>query len=989
MKQLPTGFLQELNQHVGGRLRTDLYNRMLYSTDASLYQVMPHGVLLPRSVAEVQAAVELAAQYQTPLLARTGGSSLAGQAVNEAVVLDFTRHLDQVVELNVEERWVRVQPGLVLDQLNAFLKPHGLQFGPDPASSNRAALGGILSNNATGSHSILYGMAVDHLLEVKVLLSDGSTAHFRPLDSTELAQHYEKNGLEGQIYRTIGRLVADEANRDIIRRGTPRHWRRCGGYNLGRFINDGSIDHYTMSDPRFNLANLIAGAEGTLAIITELKLNLVPRPKMTALAIVEFDDLQASLEAVPAILETQPSAVELLDNLGLTMAREVPAYARLMRTFLAGTPFCLHVTEFYGESEAELRAKIDHLRDHLRRPGVKASAINAVFDPQQQANVWKVRKAGLGLLMSVRSDYKPIPFIEDTAVPVEHLAEYIPRLEKFCSSLGTRMVYYAHASAGCLHIRPMVNPKLATEIGKMVVIQEFTAELLHQYGGAFSSEHGDGRARSWLNAHFFGPELYDLFKQVKAVFDPHHLLNPGNIIAAPMMTEHLRFGQDYKVMALQTHLHFAESLPMAIEMCNGAGVCRKLTTGAMCPSFMATREEEDSTRGRANMLRAALSGRLPHQELVSPRMYKVMELCVSCKACKSECPSSVDMAKIKTEFLAHYYQVHRRPWRDYLFGYVTLLSRLNSGAQAPLVNWLLNRQPVRAFLARYFGLDPHHDLPQYARLPFTTWFKRRRLNNEQLAINNEQLAIKHVPSSHVVLFNDTLNTYSYPHVSIAATEVLEAAGFQVVLPGVTDCGRPAMSKGLIKLARKLATKALDQLYPLARAELPIIFLEPSDLSMVTDDFAALLPDDERVAVVARQSLSFEQFIARLADEGRLKLAFTAETRQIIFHGHCHQKSLFGSKAAHRALTLPPNYSVEEVDSSCCGMAGSFGYEAEHYDISLRMAQRRLLPAIRAAGPETLIVATGLSCRQQIKHGSGRLALHPAEVLRQALIEKDL
>jgi Fe-S oxidoreductase/FAD/FMN-containing dehydrogenase len=883
-------------------------------------------------------------------------------------------------------------------------------------------------------------MAVDHLLEVKVLLSDGSTAHFRPLDSTELAQHYEKNGLEGQIYRTIGRLVADEANRDIIRRGTPGHWRRCGGYNLGRFINDGSIDHYTMSDPRFNLANLIAGAEGTLAIITELKLNLVPRPKMTALAIVEFDDLQASLEAVPAILETQPSAVELLDNLGLTMAREVPAYARLMRTFLAGTPFCLHVTEFYGESEAELRAKIDHLRDHLRRPGVKASAINAVFDPQQQANVWKVRKAGLGLLMSVRSDYKPIPFIEDTAVPVEHLAEYIPRLEKFCSSLGTRMVYYAHASAGCLHIRPMVNPKLATEIGKMVVIQEFTAELLHQYGGAFSSEHGDGRARSWLNAHFFGPELYDLFKQVKAVFDPHHLLNPGNIIAAPMMTEHLRFGQDYKVMALQTHLHFAESLPMAIEMCNGAGVCRKLTTGAMCPSFMATREEEDSTRGRANMLRAALSGRLPHQELVSPRMYQVMELCVSCKACKSECPSSVDMAKIKTEFLAHYFQVHRRPWRDYLFGYVTLLSRLNSGAQAPLVNWILHHKSVRAFLARYFGIDPHHDLPQYARLPFTTWFKRRELNNEQLTMNNEQPASNsqfpipnsqasnpsaslrtsppplpsfsvaqnessnlpifqsfgsaqdrpsNLPTPRVALFNDTLNTYTYPHVSIAATEVLEAAGFQVVLPGVTDCGRPAMSKGLVKLARKLATRALDQLYPLARAELPIIFLEPSDLSMVADDFAALLPDDERVAVVARQSLSFEQFIAGLAGEGRLKLAFTAETRHIVFHGHCHQKSLFGSKAAHQALTLPPNYTVEEVDTSCCGMAGSFGYEAEHYDISLRMAERRLLPAIRAASPETLIVATGLSCRQQIKHGSGRLALHPAEVLRQALIEKDL
>ncbi|HMQ51797.1 MAG TPA: FAD-linked oxidase C-terminal domain-containing protein, partial [Anaerolineae bacterium] len=714
-------------------------------------------------------------------------------------------------------------------------------------------------------------------------------------------------------------------------------------------------------------------------------------------------------QAVPAILETQPSAVELLDNLGLTMAREVPEYARLMQTFLAGTPYCLHVTEYYGESEAELQAKIDHLRDHLRRRGGKTAAINAVFDPQRQANVWKVRKVGLGLLMSVRSDYKPIPFIEDTAVPVEHLAEYIPRLEKFCHSLGTRMVYYAHASAGCLHIRPMVNTKLASEMSKMVIIQQFTAELLREYGGAFSSEHGDGRARSWLNAHFFGPALYDLFKQVKAAFDPHHLLNPGNIVEAPLMTENLRFGKDYQVMALQTQLHFSESLPMAIEMCNGAGVCRKLTTGAMCPSFMATREEEDSTRGRANMLRAALAGRLPPEEFVSPRMYRVMELCVSCKACKSECPSSVDMAKIKTEFLVHYYQAHRRPWRDYLFGYVTLLSRFNSGPQARLANWLLARKPVRSFLARYLGLDPHRDLPQYARLPFTTWFKRRSLNNEQLAINNEQLAVNNeqlvinsppilqlsslptfqssdLPSSsQVVLFNDTLNTYSYPHVSIAATEVLEAAGFEVILPGVTDCGRPALSKGLVKLARQLATKTLDRLYPLALAGLPIIFLEPSELSMVTDDFAALLPDDERVTVVAKQSLSFEQFIARLADEDRLTLTFTSESRHLIFHGHCHQKSLFGTQAAHRALTLPPNYTLEEIDTSCCGMAGSFGYEAEHYDISLKMAERRLLPAVRAAGPETQVVAAGLSCRQQIKHGSGRVALHPAEVLRQALI----
>ncbi len=665
-----TAFFDELRPHVAGDLRADLTARTLYSTDASLYQVMPLGVLIPKHADDIQAAVELAAKHKLPVLPRAGGSSLAGQAVNAALVIDTSRHLDQVLEVNVEERWVRVQPGIVLDALNAAVRPHGLQFGPDPASSNRACLGGIVSNNATGSHSILYGMSVDHVLNMTAVLSDGAVAQIGPLDEAQLAWHAQKGGREGEIYRTIGALVADEQNRQAIRAGTPRHWRRCGGYNLARFIHDGTVDHYLPQDSRFNLVNLLCGAEGTLAAITELKLKLVPRPKLTALVIIEFPALLAALEATPAILETNPSAVELIDDLSLTMARAKPEYDRLLRAFVQGEPFCFLAVEYYGDSAAELAAKTSHLSDHLARRKVRTGAITPLLDKARQAHVWNLRKVGLGLLMSVRSEWKPIPFIEDTAVPPEHLATYIPRIEAFCAELGTRMTYYAHASAGCLHIRPLINVKLAPELEKMKAIGAFVADLLGDYGGALSSEHGDGRVRSWLNRSFYGPALYELFREVKGAFDPDNLFNPGNIVESPPLDAHLRYGPGYQTMPLATHLHFEHGLAHEVEMCNGAGVCRKLTTGAMCPSFMATREEEHSTRGRANMLRAALAGQLPPGAWTSPRMYETMELCVSCKACQAECPSSVDMAKLKTEFLAHYYTEHPRPVRDQLFVHI-------------------------------------------------------------------------------------------------------------------------------------------------------------------------------------------------------------------------------------------------------------------------------------------------------------------------------
>ncbi len=962
-------FLQTLQKEVKGHLRTDNYGRTLYSTDASIYQVMPLAVFIPQTVEEVQTAVTLAAQYQIPLLPRAGGSSLAGQAVNSALVLDFSRHLDAILEVNAAERWVRVQPGVVLDELNLHLQPYGLQFGPDPASSSRACLGGIVSNNSTGAHSILYGMTADHLLAANVLLNDGSSAYLADWDEGEVRQRMSGNGRLAEIATALHTLIQDPTNQGIVRAHTPRHWRRCGGYNLDRLI-PGTATYHQPLPPGFNLAALFCGAEGTLGVLTELKLNLVPRPKQTAVAVLSFATMREALTAVPTLLESNPAAIELLDNRQLQLCRQHPGLSRQLASFITGDPFCLLIMELNGESETELRARLDGLARFVKQQGVAATAVIPLLHPQQQANVWAVRKGGLGLLMSQRGDTKPIPFIEDTAVPVEHLADYVDKLTAFCADLGTELSAYAHASAGCLHIRPLINTKMAAEVAKMPQIAQFAVELLRGYDGAWSSEHGDGRCRSWLNEAFFGPELYSLYRQVKQIFDPHNLFNPGNIVNAPPMTENLRLGPTYEVIPLTTHLDFRTDggFHRAVEMCNGAAVCRKRTTGAMCPSFMATRDEEDSTRGRANALRAALSGLLPPEELTSPRMYEVMELCVSCKACRAECPSAVDMAKIKTEFLAHYYAVHRRPRRDYLFAHVHTLGRLSGGWRAPLVNGLLRNGLIRRGMERWLRIASARPLPPFARHPFPTWFKQHAPGNGR----------------PVVLFVDTLSGYNYPHVSIAATELLTAAGCRVIVPGVLDSGRPAFSKGMVDVARNTAVTVLNILAPFAAQGLPILFLEPGDLSMLLDDYAALLPDDERLPAVAAHCRSLEQFIVELADAGELNLTFTEETRPVILHGHCHQKAITGTAVTRRFLSLPPGYAITELDTSCCGMAGSFGYEAEHVGISWQMAERRLLPAARAAVPETLIVATGVSCRQQIWQGSGRMALHPAEVLRGAL-----
>lgn len=962
-----------LHHKIGDAVRTDTYQRMLYATDASIYHVEPAAVVIPRHRDDLQAVLETASQFKVPVTARAAGSSLAGQAVGRGIIVDVTKHLDRILELDRENRRVTLEPGVVLDDLNRFLREEQLLFGPDPASSNRAAMGGIVSNNSTGSHSICYGMTADHVHAMDVVLADGSRTAFGNLEATVFAERAQRSGMEGTIYRGLNDLLTNPQSLDIIRRDTPRHWRRCGGYNLDRLASEG-VSFLKGHPPGRNLARLLSGAEGTLGLIESVTLDLVPLPKYTGLAIVHFDDIVRALETVQVILEVEPSAVELLDHLGMSMCRQNPMWRKKLEQFVQGQPNAILITEFQGDSESEIEFKIDGLKRHLSEQGAPSHAVVSVVDSKGQNDVWSVRKMGLGFLMSVRGDHKPIPFIEDAAVPVEHLADYVTGVERFCNGRGLDVAYYAHASAGCVHIRPMVNTKAAEEIAHLPDIIHFAIDMLKGFGGALSSEHGDGRARSSFNRSFFGDDLYGLYEQTKQIFDPDGILNPGIITGAEPMTDHLRFGSDYRTQQLRTNLDFTEDLgyASAVEMCNGAGVCRKLGSGTMCPSFMATREEEHSTRGRANALRNVLNGRLDPDLLTGERLYETMDLCLQCKACKAECPSSVDMATIKIEFLDRYHRTNGTPLRTRFFARAAFQARFFSGWVAPLVNKISNHPVMRQLLEKTVGVSSNRMLPPFAAKPFTTWFRR----------HSRSAAASSADRKRVVLFNDTFNTYHYPDVARSATLFLEACGFEVILPGHRCCGRPAISKGLVDMARKQASQTLDKLLPFAEEGLPIIGLEPSCVLSFDDEYHKLLPGDPRVPVVAERAVLFDTFVASLDPD---RLPAMSGYGEVLLHGHCHQKAEVGTGGTHAALGRIDGCSVNEIDSGCCGMAGSFGFEKEHYELSMQIGKQRLFPAVRETPRHTTVVAPGVSCRQQIAEGTGRKAIHPAELMYRAML----
>jgi FAD/FMN-containing dehydrogenase/Fe-S oxidoreductase len=989
----------ELERAVRGEVRFDGYTRMLYSTDASLYQIQPVGVVIPKDADDVQAAVEIAARYKTPVLPRGGGSSLAGQAVGAAVVLDFSKYMGEVRDVNVEAHTVTVQPGVMVTPLNTALAKHKLMLGPDPASADRATIGGSVGNNATGSHSILYGMMADHVKEAAVVLADGSQTRFGPVEVNALEALGRRETLEGQIYAQTPAIIRNVME-DILERW-PKHWRRASGYNLDRLaaallppdqrhrLSFESRFRPPAADPatitHFNLAQLLTGSEGTLALMTEITLNLVPKPTRTGLAAVHFDHVVDACAAIPDILETEPSASELLDRQLMELARAQIAYAKKMH-FVTGDPAAVLLTEYYGESEAELTAKLDRLEQHLAARGWRGAVVR-VMDTARQTDVWAVRKAGLNILMSRRGDYKPVPGIEDVSVPPEKLAGYLGQVLQFCDSQGDipDVAVYAHASAGCLHVRPLLNIKSQRGVELLQTLGDFACDLAVQYSGAMSGEHGDGLARSAHNPRLFGPALYGALQEVKRAFDPDNLLNPGKVVDAPPPTENLRFGPSYQAIELQTVFDWSSDggFAPAVEMCNGAGVCRKLGAGTMCPSYMATRDEHDTTRARANGLRNALAGRIPREELYASGMYEVMDLCLGCKACKSECPSSVDMAKIKSEYLVHYYRRNGLPLFNRLMGMLpqinALLFRLIAllPLLAPLVNWSLRTPPAKAILAR-IGVHPARMLPRYAAETFESWFRRRAAGRAAAPVKS------YWPNGPVILFHDTWVNYNETSIGEALVRLLEAAGYEVFLAaGRQCCGRPLITGGQADKAKGWIDHNVALLAPYAQRGIPLVGIEPSCILTLRDEAPVLASDPARARLLASQAFTLEEFVAREVEAGRFKPAWRLQPGKALLHGHCHHKALVGNESTVAALRAA-GYTVEVIPSGCCGMAGDFGYEKGHYEVSRRIGEDRLFPAVRNAAPDTVVVTSGTSCRHQIHDFTGRKPVHLAEALAAAL-----
>ena len=962
--------IRDLKKHVSGEVRFDAMTKVLYSTDASIYEIEPLGVVLPRTTDDVRAAVELCGQRGVAMLPRGAGTSLCGQSIGRAVILDTSKYLNRVLELNVEERWARIQPGVVLDELNAQLLPHGLWFAPDVSPSNRATLGGMMGNNSSGARSIVYGRTVEHVLAMTVVLPDGATLMARALSESELGQVLASETREGDVHRALQRVVATH-RREILAR-YPKILRRVGGYGLDEFADERP----------FNLSRLLVGSEGTLATTLEAKIKLEPRPRPTqiALAVVHFRSMTEALESAAEILATGPTAIELADKYILDLTRKSLDYARQM-TFVQGDPGALLFVEYYGETPRELAGKLDRLQAHLTRQGV-GMALTRVMAPEEQQKIWKVRKAGMALLLGMIGDKKPIAGIEDTAVAPDRLAEFIRRLDEIVRSRGVQAAYYGHVSVGCIHVRPILDLKKDPEVETLRALAEEVTDLVMEFGGAMSAEHGDGLARSCWNEKLFGAKLYQAFRELKAAFDPQGIMNPGKIVDAPPMTANLRYGGNYKARQVKTFFRFAREggFDRAVEMCNGAGVCKKKLEGTMCPSYMVTLEEEHSTRGRANALRAAINGHLPPDALTSPRMYEVFELCLECKGCKAECPSNVDVAKLKYEFLAQYYARNGTPLRARLFGHIEALNRLGCSC-APLSNWVAKSAPARWIAEQFLGIHRKRQLPPFARETFTRWFAKR--NGQHGAPVSPSPAIGRGTRGPVVLFNDTYMTYNYPELGKAAVKVLESAGFEVILAEKKCCGRPLISKGLLRQAKENAAYNVDRLSRYAEAGIPIVGLEPSCILTFRDEYPDLV-DDPRAERLAKGTYLIEEFLLGLHETGHLCLPLRSTAKGVLLHGHCHQKALTGSSPSLQVLRLLPGTPVEEVDSGCCGMAGSFGYEKEHYDMSLAIGNRRLFPAIQAKGPEWEIVAAGVSCRQQIAHGTGRRARHLVEVLADAL-----
>ncbi len=966
--------LRQLAGRLKGELHTDTTMRTLYATDASAYREMPLAVAIPDGMDDLRELILFAKNNKTSLIPRTAGTSLAGQVVGNGIVVDVSRNFTRIIELNKEEGWVRVEPGVIRDELNLFLKPHGLFFGPETSTANRAMIGGMVGNNSCGSNSVVYRSTREHLLEVKALLSDGSEVVFGAVDLDTFHAKCELQTLEGSIYRTTRSLLSHYETQEEIRKEFPKKSveRRNTGYAVDLLID---MAPFTAGGPEFNFCSLIAGSEGTLAFITEIKLNVVPLPpKEVGLLCVHFHTIDESLRANLIGLQYRPSASELIDHYVLECTKENIEQSK-NRFFVQGDPGAILVIEFCRESREEIEKITQQVEADMRAAGLGYHF--PVLYGADTKKIWSLRKAGLGLLSNLPGDEKAVPVIEDTAVDVVDLPAYIREFNEILKKYGLYSVHYAHAGSGELHLRPIIN--LKTKEGNQLFrsIAEEVATLVKKYNGSLSGEHGDGRLRGEFIRQMVGEKNYRLLKSIKDAWDPQHIFNPNKIVDTPPMDTMLRYEPGQLTPEFTTLFRFhQQDILQHAEQCNGSGDCRKthLSGGTMCPSYMGTRNEKDTTRARANILREFLthspkSNRYDHQEI-----YEVMDLCLSCKACKSECPSNVDMAKLKAEFLQHYYDANGVPFRARLIANFTRMSKLSSLVPA-LYNALINNSITGSLVKTVSGFSVKRSLPTISKQTLKNWYNHFDQHSVQ-PLNKK-----------VYLFCDEFTNYTESHIGIKAVQLLNALGYEVIIPEHDESGRTWLSKGLVRRAKQIANRNIRVLSPLISAEHPLIGIEPSAILTFRDEYPDLADDEalEAARQLSKHSYYIDEFLAREVKAGRITSdQFTDVPMQIKVHGHCQQKAVGSLSDTVNVLSLPRHYRVETIPSGCCGMAGSFGYEKEHYDLSMRIGELVLFPAVRSSAADCTVAAPGTSCRHQIKDGTGALAKHPVEVLYEAL-----
>jgi FAD/FMN-containing dehydrogenase/Fe-S oxidoreductase len=989
--------LNALAARLEGAVHTGRLMRSLYATDASEYQETPLAVALPRSEADVRELVRFAARHKVGLIPRTAGTSLAGQVVGAGLVMDLGHHLNRLLAVDPVARRARVQPGLVRNELNLLLRPHGLFFPPETATANRAMIGGMVGNNSCGANSIVYGTTREHLVSARGFLSDGSEATFGPLTADQFAANCAgPDTLETRIYRTVRDLLGDTVNRELIRANYPKPTvtRRNTGYALDRLMECNVFD--PASPQPFNLCRLLAGSEGTLFVGVEFELNLEPLPPPGALLCAHFPAVQDALKATLHAMRHRPHACELIDRTLLAGTKDNPAHTR-NRFFVQGDPGAVLVVEIRRDTRAAIEAEMRALEDELRAAGLGYAF--PVLWGDDCNRVWDLRRAGQGLTNNVVGDTRPRENVEDTAVAVEDLPAYIAEFDALMrGKYGIACTYYAHAGAGELHTRPLFNLKTPEGLRMFRDIATDVAALVKKYRGSLSGEHGDGRLRGEFIRFMVGEECYALMRRIKETFDPDNILNPGKIIDTPPMDTALRHGPDHPDPDHATIFDFSASLGVlrAAEKCSGAGECLKSHRmgGTMCPSYMVTRHEADSTRGRANLLRRVLTQ--PHSVTNpwdSPEVAQVMDLCLSCKGCKTECPSNVDLTRLKAEWQQHWLDTHGVPLRSRLVANYTKAMRLATLAPA-LYNWIVTAPDVSRWLKDFAGFARRRSLPTLPATTLRKWWAKggaRPPDGLSGVANSKNLPRGQVPPfaprPRVHLFCDEFTDTTDAAVGIKAVQLLERLGYEVVIPEHVESGRAHFSKGLVREAQALAVRNVELLKDVVTPDAPLIGLEPSAILGFRDEYPDLMPAHLKTAArsLATNALLIDEFIAREADAGRIRpQQFRPAGRTIKLHGHCHQKALSSLDPTVRMLSLPPGHRVEVIPSGCCGMAGSFGYEAEHFDLSQQIGELVLFPAVRAAAPETQIAAPGTSCRHQIRDGTGRAALHPVEILHAAL-----